>query len=131
MGTLSDLPVPRALRILVVDDEPSMRQVLSAYFSTAGHTIATASNGVEALERLNEQEWDVVLTDRLMPSKGGDELASEIKALHPQLPIIMVAGSLERQGGKFVQVPNVDYLVRKPFSLRALSEAIVAVTNKN
>src|SRR4051812_28019055 len=83
-------PTPAHLRILIVDDEASVRFVLSDFLSSEGHSTATASDGVEALETFRQDKWDLVLTDRQMPKMTGDELAAAVKEADPRGPIGMI-----------------------------------------
>jgi CheY-like chemotaxis protein len=122
-----NLPVPKRLRILVVDDEPVVAQVILAALLLSGHVVATASSGVEALELFRGGDWDLVITDRKMPGKDGDELAVEIKVLNPMMPVIMTTGSMEPSLGKQSDSSHVDCLIRKPFRLEALTAAIAAL----
>src|ERR1700722_1548408 len=82
----------RALRLLVVDDEPVLREVLSLFFQAEGHEVETAANGFLALEQFGKGRWDAVITDRAMPEMPGDELAVEIKKRSPGTPVIMITG---------------------------------------
>ena len=66
------------VRILAVDDEPAILQLISAHLWLDGHSVGTADNGVQGLEEFLQGSWDVVLTDRLMPQMGGDDLAAAI-----------------------------------------------------
>src|SRR3954447_3035385 len=79
--------------ILVVDDDPINRRLLARALDALGHTVVTASNGLEALEVLRVQEPDVVLLDIVMPEMDGVAVLERIKA-DPQLravPVIMVS----------------------------------------
>lgn len=121
---LSLEPCQRRLRILVVDDEPSIRDILSAYLRGDGHFVETAVDGLDGLEHFRRGTWDVVLTDRAMPGLSGWQLAAEIKAIAPCLPIVMLSGFasglLEESG----QLKTVDLLMHKPFRLEELREAV-------
>jgi len=113
-----------ALSILVVDDEPSVRDVLSACLEEDGHRVATATNGHEGLERFDSGEWDLVLTDRAMPQMNGDQFAAAIRARDPQMPIILVTGfaDLMKQVGEH---PGCfDVVIQKPFTLGSLREGM-------
>jgi len=76
----------RPLRILLVDDEASVRQVFSRLFEADGHIVGVATNGAEGLAQFQASTWDVVVTDRRMPELDGSDLAKEIKQLSPSTP---------------------------------------------
>jgi len=123
------LSVP--LRILAVDDEPAILQLISAHLWLDGHSVGTADDGVEALAQFLQGPWDVVLTDRLMPKMGGEHLAAAIKKVNPETPVIMVTGSLEPKPDEELRLPNVDKIVLKPFSSERLRAALSDVTTKS
>ena len=79
--------------ILIVDDEPYVREMLCAAMAREGHHTATAVNGLQALQILDEQgPFDVVITDYRMPILDGRELTRAILARKEPLPVIMVSG---------------------------------------
>ena len=74
-------------KILVVDDEPFVCDAVKMMLNFDGHTVQTANSGQEALEMLERDKFDLVITDFAMPNMKGDELAAAIKAkLAPPLP---------------------------------------------
>ena len=75
--------ISEPLRVLVVEDEPLVREVVSVYLHEDGHSVETAGNGREGLEKFKGGAFDVVLTDRAMPEMNGDQLAAQIKLLNP------------------------------------------------
>jgi signal transduction histidine kinase len=118
------VPAPSALRVLVVDDEPLVREVLSVYLSEDEHQITTAANGREALEKFRAAEFDLVLTDRAMPEMNGDQFAREVKKLKPAMPVILLTGFGDLMSGAGEKPEGVDLVVGKPFTLNTLREAI-------
>jgi len=115
---------PKPLRILAVDDEPMVLEIVSALLSEDLHIIETATNGTEALEKLKHNRFDVLLTDRCMPEMNGDEVADRAKLLYPDLPIIMLSGVCD-----FMSAPpnGVNALIGKPVSLDVLRKTIIQV----
>ncbi len=112
------------LRILVVEDEPLVKEVIYVYLGEDGHTVDTAENGVEALEKFEAGDYDIVLTDRFMPEMNGDQLAAAIKERHPETPVVLLTGfgDLMEEGGD--RLPGVDVIVSKPFTFSTLRTAI-------
>jgi signal transduction histidine kinase len=82
----------RPLRVLVVDDHPAIREIVSAYLAEDRHVVATASSAREAMEKFCTERFDLVITDRAMPEMNGNELAALIKQLQPREPVIMLTG---------------------------------------
>jgi two-component system, NtrC family, response regulator HydG len=79
-------------RILVVDDDAEMRQALGLVFSAAGHTCEVAGDAIAALEVVDRQAFDVVVSDVVMEGMSGLELLDRIKRTHPALPVVVMTG---------------------------------------
>lgn len=125
------MPAPAAsskLRILVVEDEPLVREVIGVYLTEDQHEIELAENGRQGLEKYQPGRFDLVVTDRAMPGMNGDELAVEIKKLSGHQPIILLTGFGDLMAGAGEQPPGVDMVVSKPFTLTTLRSAIAKVT---
>jgi signal transduction histidine kinase len=117
----------RTLRILLVDDEPRLRQILASYLAIDGHRVTPAADGAEALRHFEPGRFDLVITDRAMPELGGDALAAAIEELAPDLPLIMLTGFATQMEQSEEHLPGVDLVLSKPVTLRRLREAIVTV----
>ena len=115
------------LRILVVEDEPLVREVIGVYLREDKHQIETAANGREGLERYRLGGFDLVLTDRAMPEMNGDVLAAEIKKIDPHQPVILLTGFGDLMTGAGEKPEGVDLVVSKPFTLNSLREAMYRV----
>ena len=118
------------LRILVVEDEELVREVLSVYLAEDSHRVTTAVNGRDGLEKFRAGTFDLVMTDRAMPEMNGDALAAEIKKLKPAQPVLLLTGFGDLMRGAGEQPANVDLVVSKPFTLGTLRSAIAKVTAK-
>ncbi|HET6410183.1 MAG TPA: response regulator [Chthoniobacteraceae bacterium] len=112
------------LQILVVEDEPLVREVLNVYLMEDNHQVVMASNGREGLEQFRSRGFDLVLTDRAMPEMNGDELAGEIRRLKPDQRIVLLTGFGDLMSGSGEHPRDVDLVVSKPFTLTTLREAI-------
>src|SRR6185503_18913299 len=112
---------PRRLRILVVEDDPLVRMAVTEQLSSQGHTVQSATNGLEGLDTFMSGRFDLVLTDRAMPEMGGDQLATTIKQISPTKPIIMLTGFGDLMTVKGERPPSVDAVVSKPVTLDTLS----------
>lgn len=109
-----------AIRTLIVDDESLILQILSEALQSAGYTVGTAKDGEQGLARFQEEEWDVVVTDRAMPIMDGLQMAESIKRLSPHTPIILITGlkSAVSDVGLF------SAILQKPFRAGHLLNAI-------
>ncbi len=117
----------KALRILVADDEPMIREVIQMYLSEDNHVVESAVNGREALEKFMESDYDVVLTDRSMPELNGDELAVAVKKHRPNVPVILLTGFGEVMKAEGERPAGVDAIIAKPFTLDVLRTALAKV----
>lgn len=112
-------------RVLVVDDEDSVRGVLAEMLIGEGHQVSTASSGEEALRILDSQEIDVVLTDLSMPRTDGVTLAAEIKSRRPNTRVVLVSGyggekAYERAGRN----KCIDAALSKPFDVVDIARTV-------
>jgi CheY-like chemotaxis protein len=130
-GGLTALPpfMLPSLSILIVEDDKGLRQTLGMLLKSAGHRVASAGNGKEALKELDRESIDLIVTDVLMPEKDGLEFIQEVRQKRPFLPIVAMSG-----GGSHV-VDKLHYLdvakilgaavsVPKPFSSEQMLSAI-------
>ena len=123
----NDVELGRSLNVLVVDDEPVARDVIARYLITDGHRVTTAINGIEALELIKTESYDLLITDHAMPGMNGIQLAATARQLGVEHPIILVTGfgeggvdSAELQG-------DIDIVMRKPVPRRELRRALVSI----
>jgi CheY-like chemotaxis protein len=124
--------IPRLpeLRILVADDEPMVREVIRLYLLEDGHTVQTAEDGGDALKKFQAGAFDLVLTDRAMPELSGDQLAAEVKALRPEVPVILLTGFGDLMNAEGEKPAGVDAIVSKPFTMASLRNAVAQVTKR-
>ena len=83
----SSEPRSRAERVLIVDDEPIIRDILSKVVSSEGYSWGIASNGQEAIDRLLSSDYQIALTDVRMPSVDGLQLLKHVTANHPAVAV--------------------------------------------
>jgi signal transduction histidine kinase len=112
------------LNVLIVDDEPRILEVVSAYLRCDGHSVSTAASGREALEKFQRNDFDLVVLDRVMPEMSGDQTARFIKQVRHDIPVIMLTGF-----GALIEVTGsqpapVDVVLDKPVTLDALRQTI-------
>ena len=115
------------LHVLVVDDEQIVREIVTTYLAIDGHTVETAANGLEGLEKFRADEFDVVITDWKMPKMSGDKLASVIKQVAPNKPIIMITGFERTMKAADSISTNVDLILNKPLTRAEFQDALKKV----
>jgi CheY-like chemotaxis protein len=121
-------PKPPKQKILIVEDEPQVRDVLKMLLAFDGHEILTAGDAQEALAIFEQGGFDIVMTDYAMPGMKGDALAVALKARRPGQPVVMVTAHAEMLKTSGVPLPGVDQLVSKPFQIQELRDAIRKAT---
>jgi len=121
-------PSSGPLHVLVVDDEPIARDVLSEYLMGDGHTVDTAVNGREAFEKFKAGRYALVITDRAMPEVGGDQLAAMVKEVAPDTPVILLTGFGDLMNAAGEKPDGVDMVVKKPIRLATLREVLAKMT---
>jgi CheY-like chemotaxis protein len=111
-------------KVLVVDDDPvvgkSFNRVLS---QDKGYVVITAQNAAEALERLREQEYDVVFTDIKMLGMDGVELTERVKASRPWTPVVIITGYGTTANEQRAKAAGVSDFMRKPLSPEMIEES--------
>ena len=111
-------------RVLVVDDEIEVRQLLQEFLSGCGYDVLVAATGQEALDALDAQRPDLVLLDVSMPEMDGVEALRHIVTVDPPVPVIMVTANADISlTSKLLAMGAVDY-IPKPFDLDYLEQAV-------
>ncbi len=123
-------------RILVIDDEASVRDILTRMLRIKGHHVVTASNGEEGIEIFKKGNFDLVFTDLGMPKVSGLEVGKAIKNIDSNIPVAMITGwGMEIEKEKLSE-NGIDLVISKPFNfdqvIRLVSEAMkLKKTSKN
>jgi CheY-like chemotaxis protein len=107
-------------RILIVDDEQSIRHVISRFVAHMGHEAVEAGNGKEGMKSFGRSAFDLVITDLEMPEADGLTLAAFIKERSPHTPVVLITGSVaeDLEGGP------IDMVVHKPFTQAELEDTV-------
>lgn len=113
-------------RILVVDDEPSIRMLIRTILQSEGHSITTAPNGREALESVIESVPDLIVLDLMMPEMDGWHLLEElhIRGLRRHTRVVIVSGHYDPQGASEEKRANAHHFLPKPFDPASLIELV-------
>jgi DNA-binding NtrC family response regulator len=99
--------------VLIVDDEPIVRESIRDWLKDAGYQVATAESGEEALEMIEKQDFSVVVLDVRLPGKTGVRVLKEIKGLKPQIKsIIITAYPSAELAAEAIKLGAVDYLIK-------------------
>ena len=114
----------RSLHVLVVDDEPPIRTILTRWLQAWGYDVTPAASAIEALDAMASKPADIVLCDIAMPERDGFWLAERVRTRWPQTAIVMVTAQDDvHTVRKSRQMGAVDY-VRKPFDEALLRQAL-------
>jgi CheY-like chemotaxis protein len=108
-------------RILLAEDDRAVRESLKLMLNLDQHIVTEASNGREALSLFSPEQFDLIITDYLMPEMQGDELARNIKRIAPGRPVLMVTAYLEKL---LASDHSADSVLAKPIDLDGLRRAI-------
>src|SRR5512134_3717843 len=109
-----------ASRLLIVDDERSMREMLSILLRRDGHDVTVATNGREAIDVLGRQPFDLVVSDVKMPDVSGVEVIRAARSVNPSIIAIMITAFGSRELIDEVGQLGVDDYVEKPFNVEVL-----------
>ena len=126
------MPAAATARILIVEDEAGARASLKQLLELQGFTVDAAPDGVAALEHISELPPDVVVTDLDMPRMDGMQLLEKLRALDPQLPVLLATSAVEvRSAVAAMRAGAADYIT-KPIELEELVVSIQrAILNRN
>jgi len=119
-----------ACSILVVDDEPGIRELLTLMLEASGHTAVAAEDGVHASKMMAANPVDVVITDLLMPERDGLEFIQEVRKKFPAVKIIAMSGGGHIARDSYLRIAKnfgAQFLLEKPFSQAGVLGAIETV----
>jgi signal transduction histidine kinase/CheY-like chemotaxis protein len=112
------------LTILVVDDDEQIREVLIDMLSIDGHNVTACQDGNSALDKINDQDYDVMITDLGMPGMSGLELAGVVHENKPEMPIAMITGWGTQINHDEVSRVGIKAVLSKPFHLKEIKTMI-------
>ena len=115
------------LRVLLVDDEEDIVEVIQDRLEAYGFSVTTASTGLEALKRLSVEKFDGIFLDVKMPEMGGIEALEEIRRTDKKTPIIIITASSTREAAVEAIAKGADEYVLKPFEWEELKGKIEKV----
>ncbi len=112
------------IKILVIDDDAVVRDVIGEMLAIAGYEVVTASTAAEALELFVDEDISLVVSDIVMPDLSGLELLEAMRLHRPSLPIVLVTGADTRDNLNEALTRGADGLVAKPFTKAELQDAV-------
>jgi PAS domain S-box-containing protein len=123
----------RDARVLVVDDEPAITEMVAEMLRIQHYQVAVETSSLSALERFRKapQDFDVVLTDQMMPGITGDKMAREMLAIRPDLPVVLMTGYAERVDDENGKGDHPWQCIRKPVVMHAVANAIEKALGRN
>ena len=117
-------------KILVVDDEKSIREVIRTYAEFEGHEVVEARDGLEAIDKVREEDFDVIVMDIMMPKLDGFSSYKEIKKIK-DIPVLMLSARSEEYDKLFGFEIGIDDYVTKPFSPKEIMARLNVIVNRN
>src|SRR5256714_1706523 len=106
--------------LLIVDDEPGMRQLLSPVFGRGGHNVRAAENGAKALELLRAEPADLIISDVRMPDMNGIELLRKVREFLPEVSVVMMTAFATVETAREAFKLGADDFIQKPFDVDEL-----------
>jgi two-component system, cell cycle sensor histidine kinase and response regulator CckA len=121
-----------AEKILVVDDEFPVRNVLAVSLEHLGYTVDTAASGMEALEKFKQAagRYDLVILDMLMPQMTGDQVFEQLQLLRAGLPVLLISGFSSEENVRKVLDRGGKGLLQKPFTIHDLARKVRGVLDE-
>jgi CheY-like chemotaxis protein len=117
------------LKILLVDDEPDIVEVIQDRLEAYGFTVVTAGTGVEALKKLAVEKFNGVFLDVKMPEMGGIEALEEIRKRDTEIPVIIITSSATREAAIGAIAKGANEYILKPFEWQELKAKVQKVFN--
>lgn len=118
------LGLVRSAKILVIDDEEPVRDILSRMLRTKGHQVEVAEDGDEGIEWFKKKDFDLVFTDLGMPKISGWEVGKALKKMNPKIPIVMITGWGMEVNRDKMKENGIDFMISKPFNFDQVTQLI-------
>ncbi|MCH9031805.1 MAG: response regulator [candidate division Zixibacteria bacterium] len=120
----SQKPKKTLPRIMAIDDQPMILDLLQGMCQSLGYTIDTFSNPEQALERFERDDYNIILSDIAMPELSGWDVAARVKALRPAAYVIFITGWGDKLDDETLRLSGVDQVLYKPFRIEQLTLAL-------
>ena len=116
-------------KILVIDDEPGIRELLDTLLRRKGYDVVLAESGQKGLELFHQERPDVIVLDLKMPGMDGLTVLQQVRSLDPRKPVIVLTGAGTAEAEQQVRALGVTEFVEKGFSLHLLGDALKRLLN--
>src|SRR5437016_14659085 len=124
-------PAPaQATSLLIIEDDESISSAIREYFSRAGYTVSTASDGIAGIEVAVKDRPDVIVLDLMLPKMDGLAVCKELRMKNPQMPILMLTAKDDVVDKVLGLEMGADDYITKPFSLREVEARIKSVLRR-
>ena len=124
------MSTPKKNRVLVVDDEDALRDLLSAELKRVGYEVTSAGDGIEAIPLIQQYKFDAVLLDISMPNTGGIEVLKFIQQNSPTTKAIMLTGFADLKHAMESKQFGASDFITKPFSISDVKATLEKVLNQ-
>jgi len=114
---MPDRPLNSALRVLVVDDEPAIRNMIVMLLEGPDYAVQSFASPIEAARHLESHPVDLAFLDMMMPGMSGLELAAKVKASNPKARVVICTGYLAENVAEMQHAQHVDQVLLKPFQI--------------
>jgi len=111
-------------RILVIDDDPAVRDILARMLRTRGHQVTAVGEAEEGVERFQKEGFDLVFTDLGMPRLSGWEVGKAIKGMNAKTPVAVITGWGLELNREEMRESGIDLIVSKPFNFDELGQVV-------
>ena len=120
----------KKIKILVLDDEPIVGKRLKPSLERKGYEVETFVRSIDALNRFEEEHFDIVITDLKMEGINGMEFLTKVKELKPETEVIVITGFATMESAKESFKKNVVDFLAKPFRLKEMQEAVAKAVQR-
>lgn len=126
---VAEVPSPKAIKILVVDDNDTVNRLLKKGLSYYGYYVTTETSSINAYKTIkaNPEKFDLLITDYMMPDQKGTDLAKKVRKLKKDLGIILMTGFMDESQVSLATNKSIDAYILKPIEIARLSDAILKV----
>jgi DNA-binding response OmpR family regulator len=114
--------------ILIIDDQPGIRMLLTDVFGNEGYKTTTAADGKEGLSKIYENKYDLVLVDYKLPIIGGVEILHKLQQDKVKIPVVVMSGLADEVRKELVDFHLVKVVLKKPFDIQQLLERVKNIT---
>ncbi len=112
------------MKVLIVEDEEDIREVISEFLTIMNAEYDTAANGKEAFEAIKSSSYDMILTDLKLPDVYGIEIVKKVREQDSEIFIVVISGYTEKETKEKVFNAGANYYIEKPFSFTEISKII-------